>query len=141
MNSSVQPAKSQSPALTCWLQAWVVAWALIVCISAVIEAVLRGGVTAYGVFQIADAVPPMAKIALGILAAGAFYIVRGRGTVIAAVAGATAFAGAILLPVGYFAADTLSPLTTFVHLLAGAIGGLVFSFLHDRCNARKAGQT
>ena len=125
-----------------YFTAWMTTWAVITFASAAVETGVSGPANpldyAGRVFAVADAVPPLAKLALGALLALAVYAASKTYAVL--VLAATPFVFFVclcVLPFGYY--EPFSTSAFFPgHLLAALVGSLIpFVWLAKRSNRRR----
>lgn len=132
----------------CAVHGWLVGWATIVFSSALLVST-RNGIPAdlshigYDTFQVADAVPPLAKLSLGALYAILIYVDHRThcrmGPFGGAVAGVLAFLIALMLPVSYYPSGSSHGLIWLGHVACGAAGGLLGSRISARCTRQRGG--
>lgn len=134
----------------CAIHGWLVGWATIVFSSALVVSAQNRtsadlGRFGYQTFQVADAVPPFAKLSLGALYAILLYLdhrTHGRlGPYGAPFAGVLAFVIALMLPVSYYPPENSHGLMWLGHIACGAMGGLLGRHISARCKRRRGGTT
>ena len=128
----------------CIFHGWIVGWATMTFGSALALSMLNGNPSgflqaAYDGFQVADAVPPMGKLSLGVIFAtllifSRFSRYRRIGPLIA---GAIAFGIALVLPTSYYPVESKAGLLWILHPMCGAIGGMVAAFVVSRCELKR----
>jgi hypothetical protein len=128
----------------CAFHGWIVGWAVMTFGSALMVSILGEGSngiagTAFNGFEIADAIPPIGKLTLGSIFAALLYLGHRAGfqRIGAPIAGAIAFAAALILPISYYPEESNSGLLWLVHLASGAVGGLIALLVGTRCDRRR----
>lgn len=134
---------ARMPIKACTFHGWIVGWAVMTFGSALTLSMLDRNSTgfaetAYDAFQVADLVPPIGKLSLGLTFAALLLLARHSNylRIGASIAGAIAFAIALILPTSYYPEESKAGLLWLTHPACGAIGGLVAALVISRCDLR-----